>query len=155
MFIISDKDHMSIICHIFLCTSSLFFALCFIYGKGDTKHPNERKYRIHQHKKRLHPPIWIFFKVKVWSGGFDKQIMPWSSCDGGLHLVQINCRWNIYHVPCTLDVDRISFVLVMMDSVHGILVGEPSKNLNWVSFSRSFSSTNMYFNKYLDSTIKK
>ena len=36
-----------------------------------------------------------------------------------------------------------------------ITVGKPSKKLNSVSFSRSYSFTKMYFNTNLVSTIKK
>ena len=35
-----------------------------------------------------------------------------------------------------------------------VLVGEPNKNLNSVSFSESCSFTRMYFNTNLDSTIR-
>ena len=45
-----------------------------------------------------------FVLVEVWSGGFVKQRMPWSSCDGGLDLTQINSKWIHFHVPCTLAV---------------------------------------------------
>ena len=62
----------------------------------------------------------IFFRVEVWSGVFGKQRMPWISCNGGLHLSQINCRWNNWHVSCPFPVDWISFIIVVMDRVHGI-----------------------------------
>ena len=28
------------------------------HGKGSTKHPNERKYKVLPHKKRMYLPIW-------------------------------------------------------------------------------------------------
>ena len=93
----------------------------FIYGEGETKHWNEWKYKVHRHKKRLHPPIWnFFFQVEILSGGFVKERMRWISCDGGLHLAQISCRWNNWDVPCPLAVAWISFILVVIERVHGI-----------------------------------
>ena len=38
----------------------------FIYWKGDIKHSNEWEYKLHWHKKRLHPTVW---KKKL-GGGF-------------------------------------------------------------------------------------
>ena len=75
----------------------------FIYGKGNTKHPNASNYKLHRHKKRLHSTIWIL-KVEVWSGGFGKQRMACSSCDSCWNLDQMNCRWNNCHVPFPLTV---------------------------------------------------
>ena len=72
MCILSDKEHMSVIHNISLCTSYFFVRMVifethgsFIYRKGNTKHLNEWKYKPHRHKKRLHPPIGIFKKVGV------------------------------------------------------------------------------------------
>ena len=60
----SKHDDMSVINHLLLCTSTLFFCMvnfethgCFIHIKGDTKHPNEWKCQFHPHKKRLYLPI--------------------------------------------------------------------------------------------------
>ena len=65
MCILSEKEQMSVIHHIFLGTSSFFIPLetfemhgQSIYVKGDTNHPNTCKYKFHPHKKRLNPPIW-------------------------------------------------------------------------------------------------
>ena len=50
----------------FLHTATIEMHGHFIYGKGDTKHPNDGKYKFRQHKKKLYLPIckycfrWIF-----------------------------------------------------------------------------------------------
>ena len=57
--------------------------------------------------------------MEVWSCGFCNKITPWSSCDRGFYLAQINCIWNICYGTCTIAVDWISFILVAMDIFHG------------------------------------
>ena len=91
-----------------------------IYVKGYTKHPNYSKYKLYQHKKRLQPTIWNYFWAEVWSGGFGKQRMPWSSCGVGLYLDLINCSLKNFRVPCPLAVAWISFILAVMERVHRI-----------------------------------
>ena len=67
MCIFYEKKHMSLIHNILLCISSFFVRMVtfetyshFIYVKGNTKHSNEWKYKSHQQKKNMHPPIWKF-----------------------------------------------------------------------------------------------
>ena len=77
------------------------------------------QYKFHQHNKRLHYPSWRFFlKWRFDQVVLVKQIISWNYCDGGLHLSQINFKWNNWHVPFTLAVAWISFILVVMEIVH-------------------------------------
>ena len=94
--------------------------VCFIHVKGDTKHPNEWKYKVRPHKKRLHFPNWDFFRWRPNQVFLGKQIMHWSSCDRGFNLYLMNCRWNYIRVNFPRAVDWISFILVVMKRVHGI-----------------------------------
>ena len=124
MCILSDKEHVSVIHHPLLFMSSFFIRVVnfeihgrFLYGRCDNKHPNDCKYKFYWHKKRLHPPILILrrsFDQVI----FGKQVMPRSSCDGGFHLDQNNCRWNHFHVPCPISVVWISFLIVEIDRAH-------------------------------------
>ena len=62
MCILYDKDYLSVIHHLLLCTPSLFFLLC-----DDMNHPNKCKYKFHKHEKRLYLPIRKFcFKWKFY-----------------------------------------------------------------------------------------
>ena len=82
MRMLSDKKNMSVIHNILLCTSSFFVCVgtfdmhgTFIRGKGNTKHPNEWKYKAYPYEKRMHPPIWVFKRRR-----FDKVVLESKEC---------------------------------------------------------------------------
>ena len=128
MCILSEKDHMPVIRHFLLCTSSLFLFICLTLkqivilstGKATPSIKNSGNINsTHILIGRTYQLLnYVLDRGLIRS--FDKWIIPWSYCGVSFHLAQMNCRWNHFHINFPCDVAWISFILVVLYRFNGM-----------------------------------